>query len=92
MLGLYLDFPAWVRAMIAIVVLGSGIAMTTYGYLGRPKFDESLDRHGNRSVEVKGDKPYADMAMYCGLAVTALGAVLFTACGTSDAERHGYKF
>jgi hypothetical protein len=92
MLGFYLDLPAWVRAIAAVVVLGTGVLMTVYGYLGRPKFSETKLPDGHVMRDEKPGEPYADMSLYCGMAVTATGAALLAACGRSDAEKHGYNF
>jgi len=92
MLGFYLDLPAWVRAIVAIGVLGTGIVMTVYGYNGRPRFTETKLGNGEIMRDEKPGAPYGDMSLYCGMAVTATGAALIVACGKSDAEKHGYNF
>jgi len=93
LLGIYLELPAWSRMLIAVAVLGLGIYMTIFGYQGRQVLrSETLPNGDSYPVETRRQHPYADMSFFVGIGTCAVGAMLFTACGTSDAEKHGYKF
>jgi hypothetical protein len=93
LLGVYMDLPAWVRMLIAVVVLGLGIYMTVFGYRGRQVLRrEQLPDGNSYAVEAQREHPYADLLFFTGIGTCAVGAMLVTACGTSDAEQHGYKF
>ena len=92
MLGFYLDLPAWVRAVIALGVLGIGIGLCFHGYVGRPTFTESKLPNGDVVRQMKGEGAFAHLELGCGLVVSMIGAGLLTACGKSDSEKHGYNF
>ena len=93
LLGVYLELPAWIRMIIAVVVLSTGIWMTWFGYHNRQIVKEETDVLGNSHfVERRREHPYADLSFFTGMGMCVVGAMLFTACGTSDAEKHGYKF
>ena len=93
LLGLYLELPAWIRMVLAIVVFTTGIWMTWFGYNNRQIVKEDTDVLGNTHVvEKRREHPYADMSFFVGMGAVVVGAMLFTACGTSDSEKHGYKF
>jgi hypothetical protein len=92
MLGFYLDLPAWVRAVVALCLLGGGIVMTVYGYNGRPKFSEVKLANGEIMRDEKPSEPFAQLSLWCGMGVTVVGAALLATSGQSDSEKHGYHF
>ena len=93
LLGLYLELPAWMRMVIAVVVLSVGVWMTWFGYNNRQILKQETDALGHTQfVEKRREHPYADMSFFIGMGAVVVGAMLFTACGTSDAEKHGYRF
>ncbi|CAN5385455.1 hypothetical protein BH10PLA1_BH10PLA1_12820 [soil metagenome] len=54
LLGVYLELPAWVRMIIAVVVLGGGIWMTMFGYQNRQILKEETTVHGDKyAVEAR---------------------------------------
>ena len=91
MLDFYMDLPAWLRTVLAIVVLGIGATMAFLGSAGRPQVHEEVDTRG-RLVRVETETPGSQGVFRVGIVLTGLGAVLLCVCGRSSSEKNGYNF
>ena len=91
MLEAYMSLPAWLRTVVAVAMLGAGIAITLAGYTGRPKTTERLLPNGRVEVTTT-EEPGARGAFRFGFFLTGIGAILLLTCGKSNSEKNGYNF
>ena len=92
MFDFYLELPAWLRMMIALIVLSGGIGMTMSGHANRPQFT-TIEREDGSAVHIQtsGNQSAAPV-LRGGIVMTVVGGVLLLTCGKSQSEKSGYKF
>jgi hypothetical protein len=93
MFEFYLELPAWVRALAALIVIGIGVVLIVAGVEGRPEPDRIVRLDGT-VIEVPQSMPksgaQANMFKF-GIAVAVLGGVLLLTAGSRKKD-DGYNF
>jgi len=93
MLNAYLDLPAWLRTSIAAFVLSVGVILILCAISKRPAPEQAVPNPSDpRYTDTQMERRAAGNLLILGCMTAGIGAALFLACGTSDAERKGYRF
>jgi hypothetical protein len=94
MFEFYLELPAWVRALAALVVIGVGVVLIIAGAEGRPQPDQIVRMDGT-VINVPQSMPktgtQANLFKF-GIAVSVLGGVLLLTAGKTKKDGDGYNF
>ena len=94
MFEFYLDLPAWVRALAAVVVIGIGVVLLLAGFEGRPE-PAKIVRVDGTVIEVPQAMPKtgAQATMFkFGVGVSVLGVVLLLTTTKPKKDGEGYNF
>ena len=91
-MSFYLDLPAWLRTILAVVVLGVGLTMTVIGYRDRPRAKEIVLGDGRVMIDEHDPLPGSAAGFRYGILFTGIGTILLFLCGRSASEKSGYNF
>lgn len=85
-LDLYRQIPPAIRTILSLVIISIGLYYAYLGWQGHNAIKEQA--HGDR--EITYARPGSDAQLFGGMGTVAMGCILLTLAGRSDAEKAGY--